>query len=445
MMPKTKSEMIQQKFDTIFSSKVKYVYVVGNGFDIACELKTQYKHFLKFYLSLENSVNDSEFIRKCKNIVRREQIKTWLDLEIRLGEITKNKKLFNTSKKFLEFYDDMKNDLITYISSKGIGNHRYNEVEKYFHGIKIDESAFVVLNYTNNFEKFLIDKYSAEFGAENICNRILYPHGNVFNPLYKENTEKNGEILFGVGDRAQIANKKFRKKEDILKKFVKHDRNEAIKRAFRSLDLDEHELYYSDYQICRYLLEVGGEKIITIYGCSLGSVDYWLWELILSKSDIITNPLYIRQSEFFNKKYNCEETKTNKLEYINLYYKEGDEGRRKKEEDFAEFFKRDQLTEKDKKKKEPWKDPKHNWQYDELFKYRKYNNDNEVVCIFLMAQHISKVMTDSRNSNTIVGWNKQRAMQGHLRKLIDFTYNNTAYIDVNSDLKKEFSKPIQNK
>lgn len=59
------------------------LYIIGNGLDIAFNLKTSYPDFFKFYLSLPTK--DKELLAMKKDIEEQEN-ETWADLEIGLGE-----------------------------------------------------------------------------------------------------------------------------------------------------------------------------------------------------------------------------------------------------------------------------------------------------------------------------------------------------------------------
>ena len=63
------------------------LYLIGNGFDINLGLKTGYSDFYDYYLSQETK---SEVVAKLKTHLEKERYTTWADLELGMGEYTKN-------------------------------------------------------------------------------------------------------------------------------------------------------------------------------------------------------------------------------------------------------------------------------------------------------------------------------------------------------------------
>ena len=426
-MEKTKADIINRKFFTVESDKIKYIYIIGNGFDIACGLKTSYDNFRTFYLSDTQCDKDDSFICDCKKLIR-EDIKLndglWRDVEARLGTITSDpeyvKRIFHAPQNFLDFYRDMRKSLIRYYSSEeNIGKPNFSEVKERecFKNIKIHESIFVVLNYTNTFEHFLIENYAEMYYEEYIRSRILYPHGNVHNRYYEE------KILFGVGDRNEIGNRKFRKNKKIIKDVVKHDRYEQLEKLIDWKNRYDWPLYRWDYQLLYNTAMDKGEKLITVYGCSLGIVDTWFWELCMSK-----NGFPIRNNPFVNKT-KLKEFKPNKLKYYTFYTSS-----KTMEEEMGEFFKRAELTETDIDEKNPSRHPRYNWQYKELFQFCKGKNlsNKAIISIFLMAQQVESVRNASQIGTNFL-WDGTSLMQRKriLKKIIEYVYENVDYISVN--------------
>ena len=57
-------------------------------------------------------------------------------------------------------FNDLKNNLFEYIRLREIEDiPNYSTIEHFFDNIDMSNSAFIVLNYTSNIEKFICHKY----------------------------------------------------------------------------------------------------------------------------------------------------------------------------------------------------------------------------------------------------------------------------------------------
>lgn len=195
------------------------VWIIGNGFDLACKLNTKFWAFIDFYLFQDT--NDPDISLFKKRI--KENKEEWYDVERQLGQDTVN---FDTIEIYEKCHNDLKTHLYDYIrKGEADSNPTYSDVDKYFEDIDIDNTLFIVLNYTQNFENFIKQKYP------NTQPQIVYPHGSIV----------SGNITVGIGGRPvtseNIKNLKFLDDEEFHAKFVKESMSSYVD-EIKSLDFD---------------------------------------------------------------------------------------------------------------------------------------------------------------------------------------------------------------
>ena len=274
------------------NSPIKSVWFIGNGFDLACGLKTGYPDFFGIlrdekgsfvfadgcpviqkdgYLS-DKPYDNPEIIKFKKQI--KEEIKPdknlWADIEIRLGQITKcYDKNEDGIKNFLDCFNDLHTHLNEYlkkieensINSKDVKKRWYDIYKKCFKNVNIETTVFLIMNYTDNFEKFLKEIYSDYGYTEDfIISRLVYVHGK----LSKNNT------VFGVGSPMHIGNNYFMFKPNFREKFVKT----LITNSYSRLNLHNLDL-----------LDIKSKGLnVNIFGCSMGESDTMFWGMIFNMS-----------------------------------------------------------------------------------------------------------------------------------------------------------------
>ena len=230
----------------------EFLWIIGNGFDIATRLDTSYRSFLDTYVITPSNDED---VLKFKDDIKKERlfnIESWADLERKLGIITENKN-YNDVSVFLKCYYDIRENLLTYLKHKE--KHctpDYSNIKKYFDNIEIEKTIFIVLNYTNNFEKFIREIYPDSHPT------ILYPHG----------TLRNNDIVLGVGINTHIKNREFSYNKTIQSEIIK-----------------TNLVNYTDLLYPLYPLP---EKI-RIFGASVGFGDGRIWTEILNSTRLNPN------------------------------------------------------------------------------------------------------------------------------------------------------------
>lgn len=172
-------------------------YLIGNGFDLGIGLKTHFKDFLKYYLTIKS---DDEDINDFKNTIEKESINLWADLELKFGQYIENfekddlqcyikiyedilsqlNDYLNTeNKKMVNNFDDdiiqkIKNDItLLDIASAGFRPDVHDNISAtsyYLDNINVNYS-FITFNYTTTFERML-DIVSEK------TNNILYTSTN---------------------------------------------------------------------------------------------------------------------------------------------------------------------------------------------------------------------------------------------------------------------------
>jgi hypothetical protein len=263
-------------------------YLIGNGFDIACGLKTRYVDFIKEYIASDSSDKD---IREFKSNIEQD-ICTWADAEYAFGALTekivtvaKFKKCFRDFLKhlnayFLEQQAKIKLDDIdkSEISSFRVGLINYqsflsDEAKREISHCTdcLDHNSlnfnFLVFNYTEIFEKLLrksmLSKTSRHgvnksSGSPTNCrlDSVEYVHGSLKDP----------PLIFGVNDPEQIRYMIHRSNPDILQILVK--------------PVGNRETRLLAFERCKNAIQQS--DIVCTYGMSIGATDAFWWNEILT-------------------------------------------------------------------------------------------------------------------------------------------------------------------
>lgn len=275
------------------------VYLIGNGFDIACGLDTSAKTIISKYRDeLRRHVDDlkdkkTDEYQGCRLFLDSidSEFDTWADFEKKLGEITKEfDSLDNPKEAFLAAFSNFRTFLRGYLQnqqsriesigvSKSMANAFHHKClgfmsEKMRPASKNSLNSFLnlkqkehwsidymVFNYTYLVDQ-LIDAVD-EKKEINISNFIyqrspkvpLHIHGNLFDEY---------GLLVGVDNKEQIASEQLRNDEDILNALVKtrQNRNNELERDSAANGL------------------IRNADLIVIHGMSLGESDSMWWRQI---------------------------------------------------------------------------------------------------------------------------------------------------------------------
>ena len=192
-------------------------FLIGNGFDLACGLKSRYKDTYKGYTG---SPSSSNVIKSFKDNIE-EDIETWADFEMALARYAQ---FFKKEKDFLECIIDYKDYLRNYLTQEQ--NSFFNEQNKqspfvcelatlliYFYQDMVENDQrkienvlkgngnevifqFINFNYTKVFDELkkqafnLIEQESSVYTD----NQVLHIHG----------TLENNNIVLGVDHKSQV-------------------------------------------------------------------------------------------------------------------------------------------------------------------------------------------------------------------------------------------------
>ena len=262
------------------------LFIIGNGFDMALGLKTSYKDFLDWYL-VQDSDTQGPRLRKFKNGITadiKENVHSWADLEIKLGEYTANYGADEVDD-FLFVYRDMKDqlnaylktqeDLVDYSNKKAIANAMSKLLFNFYKGFPANQRRrleaelessqstvvynFITFNYTRVLEKCIelfpnpLRKRGQYYHVRDTLGTIHYLHGEIDN-----------SPLFGVDHPPQIHNEAFRTDRHVLLALVKPYMNE--------------EMQYNTATQAQTLID--HSDTICILGTSLGDSDVSWWQCI---------------------------------------------------------------------------------------------------------------------------------------------------------------------
>ena len=150
---------------------MEITFLLGNGFDIQCGLKTSYIDFYKYILKKKYSIdlkkaNVKALVSEIDNIIygeiykSRDKIESWADLEWQLGVFTKqlqkqNNDVEGLSKRFMEDFETLLEDLNDYLKSiqiqddvkikEDFSDVLYTTMNDFFYGVTLSQ-VFRVTN-----------------------------------------------------------------------------------------------------------------------------------------------------------------------------------------------------------------------------------------------------------------------------------------------------------
>lgn len=270
-------------------------FMIGNGFDINMGLKTSYKDFLQHYL---NQPDNSGVIRRFKQSIARE-LPTWTDVEIAIGQCTREFFGDTASADFMACYDDLYDCLAAYLAEQeshaeavtsqqlraampqvfsswreGFRQSRSRAIQERFQpcagGFRYN---FITFNYTRTIDACLAAAGDVPLGSRvtslgefpNELGRSVHVHGYT-----------NKDMILGVNDESQLGNPL------LLMDRVVFERDRIVKqKANRLFEEGTDELAHSVLR---------DSDLVYIYGMSLGKTDKLWWQrlgqLLLEKPHV---------------------------------------------------------------------------------------------------------------------------------------------------------------
>lgn len=260
---------------------MKVVYLIGNGFDLNLGLKTSYNDFYTYYLNIEsNDIQIAQLKEHLKHDKDNEgRYQYWSDLEIAMGEYTKN---FDSLEVMEKVYNDLNDNLCDYIISivqSGIQddidkNKLKTDLahpERYLREIFKEEfrsytkkwethtyeTYIISFNYTNTIEVILNMKGTMEIG------QTIYNRSNHLYPIIHIHGLFNAPLI-GLNDASQIRNDLFRNDVDVQEFLLKPKINEAVG-------------HLNDRKSLNHISQA---NLIYLFGVSLGETDKLWWEAV---------------------------------------------------------------------------------------------------------------------------------------------------------------------
>lgn len=262
-------------------------HIIGNGFDINQGIPTSYAHFYEYYLQLVSKDDEPEIVKKFRinlyNALLESRSELWSDMEIALGKVTEE---YDSAEDYNTVYMDVYNRLMEYIDYA----YRFSDVanfdnptktlyqdlmkpwlhltpseiedfDKLFVRVNDNRVKILSFNYTDTFNRISDLGKLAEGGVLGLGSSMTYHFDGI---LHIHQDIKNRNIVLGVDNVGQIANKKLAEDESVRDLLVKPQTNSNL-----GTTIDRQ---------CREVIAQSG--IISIYGVSLGKTDQTWWNEI---------------------------------------------------------------------------------------------------------------------------------------------------------------------
>lgn len=263
---------------------MKVVYLIGNGFDLNLGLKTSYSDFYTYYLNIEsNDIQIAQLKEHLKHDKDNEgRYQYWSDLEIAMGEYTKE---FSRREDMEKVYNDLNDNLRDYIMKVEQDNIQSDadkkdklkrdlaHPERYLREIFKEEfrsyvkkwetstyETFIIsFNYTNTIEAILNMKGSGSIEI----GQTIFNRSNLLYPIIHIHGLSNTPII-GLNDVSQIRNESFKEDEDVQEFLLKPKINKAVG-------------HLNDK---KSLFNISQANLIYLFGVSLGDTDKLWWEAV---------------------------------------------------------------------------------------------------------------------------------------------------------------------
>lgn len=300
-------------------------YIIGNGFDRALGLHTDYPSFIKAYVDekiaqvREGTLdNDDPLMKMCADM--KEDPKTWADAERAFGLL----KFSTMGRNAISVYDTCYDDLVGSFYKRILAeNDRFlsgNEISEAQRAsflnalVRIDKHMpigrhpayfeylcnngevavnFINFNYTETLERILGVKTGDVWEVKMPQNRLLRVKlGRV---CHVHGSFKTNDIVFGVDNKMQIADEKVRNYCNRVGGLLKAKVDENTRAGNESL--------------AQEILK--GAQLIVLYGVSCGETDMAWWQrvykrIISGRSKLVVCPYREKQVFAMNAKKKCD-------------------------------------------------------------------------------------------------------------------------------------------
>ena len=255
-------------------------FLIGNGFDLACGLKSSYPNVYEEYIK---QPSQSEVVKKFKDDLIANKTKenwgNWSDFEMGMAEYAKK---FNNEKELIECVSDFKafledhleqEERSFYFKFRNISKEDKQTITENIISSFHDFYKGVSNNITNYFRPRLLQ------GAN--INFINFNYTRVFDFIIKNFYDKNANICHIHGDLMNHDVVLGVNHEDqILKNFDLTNRGKRIFiKPFFNFEYDKEKLD----RVERYIID---SDCVCLFGLSLGDSDYIWKELIIKQLSI---------------------------------------------------------------------------------------------------------------------------------------------------------------
>lgn len=268
-------------------------YLVGNGFDVNIGLKTRYANFYAYYLKIQSD-NEADVVKRFKAGIndyikkesQKEDLQTidWRDLEVALGQFTDQMDEKEAELLYLDVNDRLKEYLIDefkYFDADAFSRDSFysqlaNPVTTHFNrvtanGIKnfcLSHSGDDIYNVINFNYTRTIEKLSGFHGKRLPIGYSFTGRQAYLDSVYHiHQTLEDDEILVGVNDVSQIANKKFHENRLLTNMYIKPNTNRLLGSGINS--------------DCEAI--IANTNLFVIYGTSVGITDQNWWRLVCER------------------------------------------------------------------------------------------------------------------------------------------------------------------
>lgn len=248
------------------ADNTRVTFMIGNGFDLSCGLKTKYTDTYELYLSAPSRTDQIKLFKEVMQSEIAQDIDTWADFEM---SIAKHASIFykkgclfegiNDYTEFLGQYLLSQNDAFKEISRDSVHYGKgFSMLYQFYHGLPSQTESRL---FSNMLERFTNSYYVLNFNYTDTIDTLLS-----YNPspiasnkkipvVHVHGTVKDGMIL-GVDNLEQL-----------------HLANELSEREKRAIIKPFFNQVYDDTKTESAKSLIMNSDIICIYGLSLGDSD----------------------------------------------------------------------------------------------------------------------------------------------------------------------------
>lgn len=270
------------------------LFLIGNGFDLSCGMKTSYKDIYPCYTAEPSS---SSTISEFKQTIS-ENIDTWGDFEIAMAHYAGN---LNTEAEFLECVYDFSAYAADYLTQQDLKMKNYlkdNEIMKSVCSEMQNSLRSFYFDCTHNITNIMNNRQAGYLGAMNI---VSFNYTTVFDTLFNHVFPSSisaptilhihgilgDDPIFGVDNESQL---------NVGYAITNNLRRAFIKPYFNN--------YYDKQRVLDFESLILSSNTICTYGLSLGDSDmHWRNTLLSWLGKSSENHLFIYDYRYFNKEY----------------------------------------------------------------------------------------------------------------------------------------------